>query len=91
MFKILKKLTLSILCYSILFNASAQKNVKWRADLSLRIPVTFFLINSDLTVIYQAGLRYSINKNWSVSGRFASKAFFAKTGNAFGVVCKDVI
>lgn len=91
MFKILKKLTLSFLCYTILFNASAQKNVKWSADLSLGIPVTFFSINSDLNGIYQAGLRYSINKNFSVSGRFASKAFFAKTGNASGVVSTDGI
>ena len=91
MFKILKKLTLTILCYSIVANLSAQKNVKWSADLSMGIPVTFFSINSDLTGIYQAGLRYSFNKNWSVSGRFASKTFFAKTGNAAGVVSADGI
>jgi hypothetical protein len=72
-------------------NLSAQKNVKWSADLSMGIPVTFFSINSDLTGIYQAGLRYSINKNWSVSGRFASKSFFAKTSNTPGVVSPDGI
>ncbi len=91
MFKILKNLTLTILCYAIVANVSAQKNVKWSADLSMGIPVTFFSINSDLTGIYQAGLRYSINKNWSVAGRFASKSFFTKTGNTPGVVSLDGI
>lgn len=91
MFKILKNLTLTILCYAIVANVSAQKNVKWSADLSMGIPVTFFSINSDLTGIYQAGIRYSINKNWSVAGRFASKSFFTKTGNTPGVVSLDGI
>jgi hypothetical protein len=76
-------IVLSILFFS---NTNAQNSTKFSADLSVGIPVTFFTITPDFTGIYQAGLRYSINKNWSISARYASKTFQTKTGNALGLL-----
>ncbi|MCF8430032.1 MAG: hypothetical protein K9G64_07855, partial [Bacteroidia bacterium] len=59
----IKQITFIVLSILILQNINAQNSTKLSADLSLGIPVTFFTVNSDFTAIYQAGLRYSINKN----------------------------
>jgi len=83
---LLKQISFLVLNILLVTNANAQNSTKFSADLSLGIPVTFFTITPDFTGIYQAGLRYSINKNWSIAARFASKTFQAKTGNASGNV-----
>lgn len=76
-------IVLGILFFS---NTNAQNTTKFSADISLGIPTTFFTITPDFTGIYQAGLRYSINKNWSISARYASKTFQSKTGNTPGLL-----
>ncbi|MFA9213634.1 MAG: hypothetical protein ACEQSR_07285 [Candidatus Methylacidiphilales bacterium] len=88
----IKNLKIFLVCFGLLFltqNVFSQKVARWSTDLSLGVPVTFFSVNSNIMGIYQLGLRYSINKNWSVAGRFDSKSFFAKTGNAPGIVSPD--
>jgi hypothetical protein len=89
MFKISNKLKLLLLSFVLTLQVFAQRNPKWSADLSLGIPTTFFSVNSDLTGIYQGAVRYSFNKNWSVSGRVSSKVFFGKTNNPSGIVSPD--
>ena len=83
---LLKQILFIVLGILFISNTNAQNSTKLSADLSLGIPVTFFTISPDFTAIYQAGLRYSVNKNWSIAARFASKTFQAKTGNAPGIL-----
>lgn len=45
-----------------------------------------FSVNSDLVGIYQAGIRYSLTKSWSISGSATYNSFQGKTGNSSGVV-----
>ena len=84
-----KIITVTILLLVFLLIASeseAQKAKRFSADFSLGIPVTMFSVNSDLVGIYQAGLRYSLSKSWSVSGSATYNSFQAKTGNSSGVI-----
>lgn len=88
----MKNLKVFLVCFGLLFinqTVFSQKIGRWSTDLSLGIPVTFFSVNSNLTGIYQGAVRYSFNKNWSVSGRLSSKVFFGKTGNPSGIVSTD--
>jgi hypothetical protein len=88
----MKNLKIFLVCFGLLSlnqYSLAQKVARWSTDISLGVPITFFSVNSNFSGIYQGAVRYSINKNWSVSGRFSSKVFFGNTGNPPGIVSLD--